>query len=219
MEAVLKVGGSLSADVADLIRLCQSLSAIAEKHKITIVPGGGEFADVVRKFDKKYKLSDEIAHKMAILGMDQYGFLLSDLIPNSQTFYSLDKLGVTEGVPIFLPSQFMFRENPLENSWDVTSDTITAHIADVLGAKKVVLVTDVDGIFLENPKDTNAKLVDILSVNELQSWDKKTSVDKKLPQILMETKISCFVVNGKHPERIKDILENKKTVCTQITVY
>ena len=76
-----------------------------------------------------------------------------------------------------------------------------------------------DGVFLEDPKKTdNSKLFETLSAKELQSWNNQTSVDKTLPKILLETKIKCYVVNGKHPERITHILENKKTVCTQITV-
>jgi 5-(aminomethyl)-3-furanmethanol phosphate kinase len=221
MEAVLKVGGSLAEDPAKLAKLCQELSVIAEAHKILIVPGGGEFADTVRKLDKVYELSNTISHKMAILAMDQYGFFLSDITPNSYMSYSLDEISnSTKGIlPIFLPSQLMFREDTLEHSWDVTSDSIAAHIAGLLDAKKLLLVTDVDGIFSEDPKkSSDNKLIEELSVEELQGWNRRTSVDKTLPKIILKTNMDCYVVNGNYPERIKLILENKKTVCTHITV-
>ena len=221
MEAVLKVGGSLADDIASLTRLCQELSALAKAHRIAIVPGGGEFADTIRKFDKTYGLSNTVAHKMAILAMDQYGFLLSDITPKSYVSHSLKEVSNSAKgmLPILLPSKLMFREDPLEHSWDVTSDTIAAYIACLLDAEKLVLVTDVDGIFSKDPKKTlDAKLVEELSAEELLAWNRRTSVDKVLPKILLQANLDCYVVNGGYPERIKLILEDKKTVCTHITV-
>jgi aspartokinase-like uncharacterized kinase len=220
MEAVLKVGGSLSEDPAKLVKLCKELSFLAEAHRILVVPGGGEFADTVRKLDKAYGLSNTISHKMAMLAMDQYGFFLSGIIPNSYVSHSLDKIKSAKGkLPIFFPSQLMFRKDPLEHSWDVTSDSIAAYIAGLLDAEKLLLVTDVDGIFSENPKtNVDAELVEELSAEELQGWNRRTSVDKTLPKILLKTKMDCYVVNGGYPERIRRILENKKTVCTHVTV-
>ena len=221
MEAVLKVGGSLAEDPTSLRRLCQELSVLAEAYRILIVPGGGEFADTVRKIDKVYGLSNTAPHKMAILAMDQYGLFLSDITPNSIVCYALDEVGnyAKEKMSIFLPSQHMFREDPLEHSWDVTSDTIAAYIADQVDAKKLILVTDVDGIFSEDPKKSqDSELIQEVSAEELQYWNKRTSVDKSLPKTLLQSNMDCYVVNGRYPERIRLILENKKTVCTHITV-
>jgi hypothetical protein len=221
MEAVLKVGGSLAEDPASLAMLCQELSVLAKAHRIVIVPGGGKFADTVRKLDKTYNISDVVAHKMAILAMDQYGLLLSDVTPSSYVSYVLKEINnsVNGMLPIFLPSKLMFSKDPLEHSWDVTSDTIAAYIAGVLHTKKLVLVTDVDGIFSEDPKQNlDTTCIEELPAEELLGWNKRTSVDKTLPKILLQTKLDCYVVNGRYPERIKQILENKKTKCTHVTV-
>lgn len=221
MEAVLKVGGSLAEDSASLRKLCRKLGELAEVHRIVVVPGGGRFADIVRELDKTFGLSDTVAHKMAILAIDEYGLFLSDVTPNSFVSDALDEVeDYKKGIlPIFLPSQVMFSRDPLEHSWDVTSDSISAYIASVLHAEKLVLVTDVDGICSEDPKKNgDASLIDELSVEELLRWNRRTSVDKTLPRILWLAKLDCYVVNGKHPERIECILENKKTVCTHLTV-
>jgi aspartokinase-like uncharacterized kinase len=222
MEAVIKIGGSLAEEPASLKALCQELSVLARTHRILIVAGGGKFADVVREFGQMFDLSGVTAHEMAILAMDQFGIFLSDITPNSCTSYGLEKakrLPATGLLPIFLPSRLMFHTDPLEHSWDVTSDSIAAHIAGVVHAKKLILATDVDGIFTNDPKrDLNARLVEKISARELLTWNKRTSVDKSLPKILLRTRSDCYVVNGKHPERIRAILENKKTCCTRITV-
>ncbi len=221
MEAVLKVGGSLVEYPVSLKKLCKKLASFAKDHKILIVPGGGKFADVVRDLDKTYGLSNTIAHKMAVLAMDQFGLFLSDITPDSYVSYFLEKVKNSPSgtLPIFLPSRFVFRKDPLESSWDVTSDAIAAYIAGVLHAKKLILVTDVDGVFTENPKKSlDAKLIANVSANQLLSWNRRTSVDRILPKILLKTKLDCYVVNGKHPRRIRAILENEKSVYTHVTV-
>lgn len=220
MEAVIKIGGSLAEDLANLKTTCRELENLVKTHRILIVPGGGRFADSVRDLDQEIHLSDATAHKMAILAMDQFGLLLSDLMTGARVVYTLEgvKKLSKNGIPlIFLPSRLMFQKDPLEHSWDVTSDSIAAYVAGQLRAKKLILVTDVDGIFSGNPKvDSNARLEEELSVDELLKWDKRTSVDRFLPRMLMNARVSCYVVNGKYPERIRAILDDEKTVCTRI---
>jgi aspartokinase-like uncharacterized kinase len=220
MEAVVKVGGSLAKDTAILERLCQELSRLAETYKVVVVPGGSEFADTTRKLDKEFNLSNTVGHKIAILAMDQYGLLLSDIAPNSIISYSLEEIkqSTKRILPILLPSAHMFREDPLEHSWDVTSDSISAYIASLLHAEKLVLVTDVDGIFSDDPKkNRNAKFIEELTARSLWTWNTRTSVDKTLPKLLLQSRLDCYVVNGRYPERTKLILENEKTICTHIT--
>jgi aspartokinase-like uncharacterized kinase len=218
MDAVIKIGGSLAEDPAALRALCNRLGEIAKKYRIAVVPGGGKFADVIREFDRRYTVSPDISHRMAVLGMDQFGLLLSQIIPNSCAVYLLNdakQLSETRVVPIFLPSRLMFQEDPLEHSWDVTSDSIAAYIANRLHANKVILATDVDGIFTADPKKhSDAKLLKKLSAKKLLKLAQRTSVDKFLPKLLLETQLDCCVINGKYPERIDAILAGQHTTCT-----
>ena len=218
--AVVKVGGSLAAFPEKLKTLCVKLSEFSKNHSIIVMPGGGEFADVTRSLDEKFSLSCSVSHRMAILGMDQYGLLLSDLTPQSVTVTKLSKTKRVLGsclLPIFLPSALFFKEDQLENSWDVTSDSIATYIAGRLQASKVILVTDVDGVHTDNPKTTpEAKLIKSLSPSQLMIMNKRTNVDNALPKLLLKTSIDCFVVNGLFPERIEAILNGRKTICTII---
>src|SRR3990170_343642 len=150
MDAVIKVGGSLAEDPSALKRLCKKLGEIGEQYRVTVVPGGGVFADVVRDVDRRFVLAPDTAHKMAMLGMDQYGLLLSEMIPSSCIVYSLeDATKVTDlmRISVFAPSRLIIQEGFLDASWDVTSDSISAHLANRLDAAKLILTTDVDGIF------------------------------------------------------------------------
>jgi aspartokinase-like uncharacterized kinase len=220
MDAVIKVGGSLAEDPERLRVLCTKLSEFAKKYEIVVVPGGGRFADVVRDFDKRFALSSGISHRMAILGMDQFGLLLCQIIPNSCATYVLNdakQLSEIRVVPIFLPSRLIFQEDPMENSWNVTSDSIAAYVTSRLHVAKVLLVTDIDGIFTKDPKKhLDATLIELLSAQELLKLNKRTSVDSFLPKLLLEAQVDCYVVNGKYPERIEAILAGQQATCTLI---
>jgi len=120
-------------------------------------------------------------------------------------------------LPVFLPSNLLLSKDPLENSWDVTSDSIAVYIAGQLHISKVLLVTDVDGVYACDPKKhSDAKLIKRLSAKELLTMNKRTSVDKFLPKLLLQLQIKCFVVNGLYPERVEAILDERDAVCTLI---
>ena len=219
-ETVIKVGGSIAEYPEKLRALCAKLSVVSKQHRIVVVPGGGEFADVARSMDERFSLSCGVSHRMAILGMDQYGLLLSDLIANSVLVSKLEEVKKfldPNMLPVFLPSNSMLRANPLENSWDVTSDSIALCIAHRLDIGRVVLVTDVDGIYDHDPKrNRDAKLIKQLSAKELLAMNKRTSVDTALPKLLSKMPIDCFVVNGLFPERLESVLDNQDTIYTLI---
>jgi aspartokinase-like uncharacterized kinase len=221
VDAVVKVGGSLAEEPEQLIALCAKLSALAEKYGLVVVPGGGRFADVVRDSDERFNLSSGVSHRMAILGMDQFGMLLAQITPNSCATYSLEdarQLAETEAAPIFLPSRLLFKKDPLKNSWDVTSDSIAAYVAGRLQAAKLVLVTDVDGIFTEDPKTSeDAVLMERVSPEELLKMNKRTSVDAFLAKLLAESPVDCYVVNGSYPERVEAVLAGQQAKCTLIS--
>lgn len=217
---MIKIGGSLAETPDALKMLGASLSQIAKKRQVVIIPGGGRFADAVRDLDATFHLPASISHRMAILAMDQYGLLLSHFIPNASKCDAIGeakKLSKAGKVAIFLPSKFLNERDPFEPSWDITSDSITAYIATQIKAHKVILVTDVDGIFAQEPKENaNLTLLSTISVFELQKFGVRTSVDKFLPTYLIEHSLDCYVVNGHYPERIEAVLSGKETICTRI---
>ncbi len=217
---VVKIGGSLSQKPQELKVLCEKLSILARKYALVVVPGGAGFADCVRMYDRSFSLSPVVTHRMAILGMDQYGLLLSSFFSNCRIVDELDEIKSMHvgELAIFLPSKYMFEVDPLENSWDVTSDSIAGYIAGKLCSEKVLLVKDVDGIFTGDPKKMlDGKLIRHLYAQQLLELNKSTSVDVYLPKVLLKSKVRCYIVNGLYPERIEDILEGKETVCSVIS--
>jgi aspartokinase-like uncharacterized kinase len=220
MEAVIKIGGSLAQTSKALQALGEELSSLAKTHRIVVVPGGGKLADAVREMDAKFHLPAALSHRMAILAMDQYGLMLSNIIPGASTVETLSdvrRIARQGRVPVLLPSKHLSQNDPFEPSWDVTSDSITAYFATKLASEKAVLATDVDGIYTKDPtKHAEGQLMPEISIDELSRMDGRTSVDRFLPLLLKKHPLDCYVVNGKHPERIRKILQGQKTICTRI---
>ncbi len=126
-----------------LDRVCRAVVAAACDHKILVVPGGGPFADAVRRFDRSFGLSPDAAHWMAILGMDQYAHVLAERMPGAllidqpgDVFQTLKPGCVT----ILAPSRWMRSADVLPHSWEVSSDSIAAFIAGALDAARLVLI-------------------------------------------------------------------------------
>ena len=59
--------------------LMRALLALAEEgYSFLVVPGGGVMADLVREIYSRGDLSQEAAHWMAVLAMEQYAYFLAD---------------------------------------------------------------------------------------------------------------------------------------------
>jgi aspartokinase-like uncharacterized kinase len=148
VDTVLKVGGALLRDPAMFERAVQALGQIAADSRVLIVPGGGPFADVVRDLDRKYALGDDETHWMAVLAMDQHAHLLVSKIPRASLVESAVEVesGLEAGsLPILAPYRWLLATDPLPHSWEVTSDSIAAWVAEACGASDLILLKAVDG--------------------------------------------------------------------------
>jgi len=139
MLTVVKVGGGIGEDA--LRPVCAALGELAIRHPLLIVPGGAGFADAVRDADRRFGLRAGTAHRMAILGMEQFGWMLGDLIPGAVLS---NELRATAGrATVLLPAALSL--DGLPESWDVTSDSIAAWVAGQAGAERLVLVKHASG--------------------------------------------------------------------------
>ena len=79
--SVIKIGGGLAAIPDALDRVCAAVAEVSRNYRVLVVPGGGPFADGVREFQSRFAISNDAAHWMALLAMDQYGYVLAEKIP------------------------------------------------------------------------------------------------------------------------------------------
>ncbi|HEY0196245.1 MAG TPA: delta 1-pyrroline-5-carboxylate synthetase, partial [Methanobacterium sp.] len=173
MDWIVKVGGSLFPE--DAVNLCKALTG----KSAMVICGGGKLANLLRQYDKKMDFSATATHKSAILCMDILGMLLSDKVPGADGIYSVShaqKVLDEDKLPVLIPSQFLFDLDPLEHSWRVTSDSLSLYIAHQLKAK-LLIATDVDGIYDQKPSQHGAQLLRNISAKKLLDFG-VTSVDE-----------------------------------------
>ena len=154
--------------------------------------------------------SEDVTHETAIDSMDILAKLLNDKLAFAKISYTIEEaicISDSNNMPIMVCSQILHENEPFAHSWDVTSDSIAAYIASLLEAK-LLIATNVNGIYTKDPSLSGAELIREIDVNELLSFD-ESSIDLMLPALLIEYGLDCYVVNGKYPERVLSIINNE----------
>ena len=203
IKQVVKIGGSLFPNYA--IDLAKKL----ENTNSCIVLGGGEFANLIRKYNDEQHFSDETNHWTAIDCMDIMAKLTDDKVESAKLAYSIEEVNQIsdEGLtPIFISSRFLRDEDPFECSWDVTSDSIAAYVAHLLNAN-LFIVTNVNGIYTQEPEESGSTFISKIDATTLLTFP-ETSVDVMLPSLLLKFGTNCYVVNGKYPERVLSLIDD-----------
>jgi len=138
---VVKVGGSLLGS-PELERWLGLFAKFSDGN-IILVPGGGVFADAVRDAQKVSKISEACAHRLAVLAMDQFGLILANMnsdLAVARTEMEIDERTWQHRCIVWLPSQMVLADDSIPQSWDVTSDSIAAWLAEKVDAQQLVLV-------------------------------------------------------------------------------
>lgn len=180
---VTKVGGSL-------LDLAEQVMAAVGNDEVVVVPGGGAFADQVRAFCSEWATTDEVAHRMAILAMHQYGLYLAHISGLRPIEDPADFPGILQ------PYRFLDGSAGLPCSWDVTSDSIAAFVAAHLGLPSVRLVKR--GIVWSGRRTSG-----VLTTRELHMLG-AGFLDRYLPRILEDSGITCEVYCVDAVERFLD---------------
>jgi aspartokinase-like uncharacterized kinase len=219
---VVKVGGGLAREAGDdaLRTLCRAIGDAGAGHPLLVVPGGAQFADAVREHDGRFGLRAASAHRMAILAMDQFGWLLTDLIPGAVPCADLPSASAAAArgrTPILLPAALLAAD-PLPASWAVTSDSIAAWVAGAAQAARLVLVKPVEGLYRDWPPEGEplARL-SVGELAELRAAGRAAGLDPHMPEALRAAGVEAWVIDGREPSRLVALLENGSTEGTLVT--
>jgi len=209
IETVVKVGGSLLA-AAELPGLLAVLAELAPTRRLAVVPGGGPFADAVRQACAVHDPGPSPAHWMAILAMDQHAHLITALLPAARLVASPREIAeaAEEGLlPVLSPFRWLREADPLPHGWHVTSDSIAAWVAARLSARRLVLLKSLDGVGGADGK--------LLPEASLSSAALAGIVDEGFARAV-EPGLECWVVNGREPQRLAELLRDGRTRGTRL---
>jgi 5-(aminomethyl)-3-furanmethanol phosphate kinase len=138
---VVKLGGSLTGDPL----LAQWLALLAQLGggRVTVVCGGGRFADEVRHAQALWQFDDTAAHNMAVLAMAQTAYMAQSLNPQLQLASSEAEIRrVLHGghTAVWLPMEWIRAQADALANWDLTADSMAVHLARQLNAERLVMV-------------------------------------------------------------------------------
>lgn len=138
---VVKLGGSLIGD--PLLPEWLAMLAQLGGGRVTVVCGGGSFADEVRRTQARWKFDDLAAHNMAVLAMAQTTWLVHGLQPSLElaaTESELRRVLHAGRAAAWLPFEWLRPQATADTNWDLSSDSIALELARTLNAERLVVV-------------------------------------------------------------------------------
>lgn len=168
MISVIKLGGSL-LDLPDLDARWNQFLEVEQLHGIVLlIVGGGNIVEAIRFYDSIHSLDSVQSHWLCVDLMNSTAALLSLLLKDVAVIHQANQLdswlqdhGNLDGQhgsrchsAIIAPSAFYSRElrsDQLPQSWDTTSDSISALLARIVGAKQLILLKSTDEELSKEP--------------------------------------------------------------------
>ncbi len=221
IDAVIKIGGSVLKQNS-IKKLGKTLDNLIKDFSFVIIPGGGDYANLVRRDYTDYQLSEDTVHWMAILGENILGFLLLEYSIFGVPVFTIDEIHKALDdfrIPVLMPFRYLFEHDPLEHSWEITSDSIASYFASVLKVNQLILLKDVDGIYSHDPKDPSKdqpEFISNLSLNNTDFSNLQSCIDVSLPVLLKKYRQTCYIINGLYPDRLYKLLHHEQTIYTKI---
>jgi 5-(aminomethyl)-3-furanmethanol phosphate kinase len=138
---VVKLGGSLCMD--PLLPQWLALLAQIGGGRVTVVSGGGGFADEARRVQGHWQFDDLAAHNMAVLAMAQTAYQLHALQPALRLAArqaDIQRVLHSGHAALWLPLELQRDAADATTHWGHTSDSIALALARQLNAERLVVV-------------------------------------------------------------------------------
>ncbi len=209
---VVKIGGQSIIDrgrVA-LLPLLDELVEARKSHKLIIATGGGTRArhaysiavDLGMPTGVLARLGSSISEQNALMVailLSQYGGIKigHDDLPKLAAYMALGSLPVVHAMP---PYGLFERPPAVGRIPPHRTDAGAFLLAEVMGARRCVLIKDEQGLYMADPKkDRAAEFIPDIEVNELLTLDlNDLAVERSMLEILRDARSlrEVFIVNG-----------------------
>jgi len=148
---VCKLGGSL-LNWPGLPGALERMRRLRPAGALLVVVGGGETADLVRRWDQLFQLGEERSHWLALDSLALNEQLLQVLWPELRPVRSRSQFESAEraGIPALLCASCFVRWGEkaggplLPHCWRVTTDSIAAWTAQMVEADELLLLKSID---------------------------------------------------------------------------
>jgi len=163
----LSIGGSLMVpgepDIEYIKKMAALLLKLSSKYKFAIVTGGGAAARVYARAMKKIVPNEFLADQAAIMSTWQNAYLILAAL-HDRAYKTLPK-SFDEAAQALETNDFVVMGGTLPG---ITTDTDAVLLAERVGSKRIVNISNVDAIYTGDPKkDPKAQKIKRMSADAL----------------------------------------------------
>lgn len=218
-DVFVKLGGSILDQEAATAALIPHIIELAHKHRILILTGGGQTVKRIKANQRSIGTPFYSCWRAGVVCLEVNAHLLASYSTHFTVVASLADAAAcfaSGNIGVFAPLGAMVNSLHLVPDWEETTDSIGLHFAGTLGARRYVIVSDVDGIYEKRPGEAAcATPIPHLSVDELERLP-SSKLDSAFPRYFRRRGLPTVIVNGCHPDRVSAAIRGEPTVGTRI---
>ena len=218
-DVFVKLGGSVLDQDALTVALVPYITELACKHRILVLTGGGQAVKRIKANQRSRGTDFYGCWRAGVLCLEVNAHLLASYSTQFTVVSALADITAcfTAGnIGVFAPLGAMVSSLHLVPDWEETTDSIGLHFASALGARRYVIVSDVDGIYETRPEETECGTpIPHLSVDELERLP-SSKLDSAFPRYFRRQGLPTVIVNGRHPDRVIAAIRGEPTIGTRI---
>ncbi|MCX8199959.1 MAG: UMP kinase [Candidatus Micrarchaeota archaeon] len=212
----LSIGGSLMVpgepDVAYIQKIANLLVKLSRKYKFAIVTGGGAASRVYARAMRKITPNEFLADQVAIMSTWQNAYLILAAL-HGKAYKTLPKT-FDEAAQALETNDFVVMGGTLPG---ITTDTDTVLLAERVGSKRIVNISNVDAIYTGDPKKdkgaqkirkmTADELVALAAVKDTRKAGENFVFDVLACKLLARSGIEAHFVTG------RNIVDVERAIC------
>jgi aspartokinase-like uncharacterized kinase len=220
-DVFVKIGGSILDNAAHTFDLVPGLVALSKEHRIVAMCGGGRVAKRIVGNQRRLGSDFLRSWRAGITSLDVHAGLLASHSPSfavaSSVFEIADHLAGGK-MAVLAPAAKIVSDLVMFPDYEVTTDSMGLYFASLLGARRYVIVSDVDGVYERTPGPYSIlEPIPRLSPEEMECLP-SSKLDPAFPLYFRRYPMPAIVVNGRYPARVTDAIRGRPTIGTEIVL-
>jgi aspartokinase-like uncharacterized kinase len=220
-DIFVKIGGSILDNITHTDNLVPCLATLSKEYRVVAMAGGGRVAKRIVSNQRKFGSDFLRSWRAGITSLDVHAGLLASHSKDFAVATSVREIAehLADGKMVVLaPAAKIISDLVLFPDYEVTTDSMGLYFASLLGARRYVIVSDVDGIYEHAPgSDAPVEPIPFLRPDEMERLP-SSKLDPAFPAYFRQYPLPTIIVNGKYPARVSDAVRSNPTFGTEIVL-